>query len=62
MTDTRTVNDVPAVVGDYCADCGEIVLDRAQADRYAAALRVITAKGTASNIVPTTPRHPIRAK
>lgn len=42
VTDTRTLNGVPDVTGGYCPDCGEVILNREQGDRYAAELENLT--------------------
>jgi predicted RNA-binding Zn-ribbon protein involved in translation (DUF1610 family) len=43
---------VRGVVGGYCPDCGEIVLNRAQADRCAAAMRIGKPGAAALNVPP----------
>ena len=47
-TDTRTVKGVPDVTGDFCPDCGEVVLDGVQGDRLIFELREQPNRPTAS--------------
>jgi len=43
---------IPAVTGDFCAACAEIVLDLTQADAYGAAIRVFNKQINAAIVDP----------
>lgn len=43
---------IPAVTGDYCPACGEIVLDRAQGDRYSELIGAFQREVNASFVDP----------
>jgi HTH-type transcriptional regulator / antitoxin MqsA len=44
---------IPAVVGDYCPACGEVVLDAAEAGRVSAAMSAFNRQVNASIVDPT---------
>jgi HTH-type transcriptional regulator / antitoxin MqsA len=43
---------VPAVTGDFCPSCGEIILDAAEADRYGAAVSALHKHVHATGAIP----------
>ena len=43
---------IPAVTGDFCPACAELVLDSAEADRYGAAVRAFNKQVNASIVDP----------
>lgn len=44
---------LPAVTGDYCPACGEILFDREQGDRYGELIRLFQRQVNAARIDPT---------
>ena len=43
---------IPAVTGDFCPACGEVVLDREHGDRYSEALGLFQRQVNAAYVVP----------
>jgi len=43
---------IPAVTGDYCPACGELVLDQAQGDRYSEQIGALQREANASYVDP----------
>ena len=44
---------LPAVTGDYCPACGEVLFDREQGDRYGELIRLFQRQVNAARIDPT---------
>ena len=44
---------LPAVTGDYCPACGEVLFDREQGDRYGELIRLFQRQVNAAHIDPT---------
>lgn len=43
---------IPAITGDYCPACGEVILDREHGDRYGASLRQFQRQVNAAYVDP----------